>query len=264
MMLPRILRIVLVLRFASYTCQSFGVARSHIHSSMTTATSPQQLLPSLHSSTALSARRSSNNNNSNEAPLSSSSPKADFAYQELQVQLDAMQRAQVPSRDLSTLKQLELLDYCQQIALHRPSSVPLDASLAKQLPGTKWRLAFSTEASIREALPRDATVYLSFTSPTQLNYVLQFGEKTFGLQKMTAVSSWQMDHQGFVEYQYEKVTTDAFGFSNVGIGMLGMLQGRTSYIYTAYYDGQLWIELGVDAKGKNYASVHVREGDAWK
>jgi hypothetical protein len=195
--------------------------------------------------------------------LDSKTPRstAEFEYQELRVNLDSIKNAGAAPRDLSPLKQIELVDYCQKIALNRPSSVPLN-KLASKLPGTKWRLAYSSDASM-EALPRDATAYLLFTSGSQLDYVLQFGEKTFGLQKLTATSTWEMDEDGNLEYKYNKVTTDAFGFSNVGVGYFGLLQGRVSHVFTAYYDGQIWIELGVDAMGSNYASVYVREGDSW-
>ena len=66
---------------------------------------------------------------------------------------------------------------------------------------------------------------------------------------------------GLVTYTYEKVTTDVFGFSGVGVGMFGMLSGRSSYIVTAYFDGSIWIESGIDqSTGLDYYNVYSAEG----
>jgi hypothetical protein len=51
-----------------------------------------------------------------------------------------------------------------------------------------------------------------------------------------------------------------FGLSNVGVGLFGMLKGRSSYIQTAYFDGIIWIEAGADASGE-YFSVYVHLED---
>lgn len=65
---------------------------------------------------------------------------------------------------------------------------------------------------------------------------------------------------GLVTYTYDSISTDVFGLTNVGVGLFGMLQGRSSYIQTAYFDGDLWIEGGTDASGE-YFNVYVRLDD---
>lgn len=62
---------------------------------------------------------------------------------------------------------------------------------------------------------------------------------------------------GLITYTYDNISTDVFGFTNVGLGLFGMLQGRSSYIETAYFDGMLWIERGNDMSGE-YFNVYVR------
>jgi hypothetical protein len=65
-----------------------------------------------------------------------------------------------------------------------------------------------------------------------------------------------------VTYTYEKVTTDVFGLTNIGVGMFGMLSGRSSYIPTAYFDGAIWIETGTDqATGVEYYNVYTSEDE---
>ncbi len=59
---------------------------------------------------------------------------------------------------------------------------------------------------------------------------------------------------------YESITTDVFGLKNLVFGMFGMLQGRATYIPTAYFDGTLWIEQGRDpTTGMEYSSVYTLE-----
>jgi hypothetical protein len=65
---------------------------------------------------------------------------------------------------------------------------------------------------------------------------------------------------GLVTYTYEKITTDVFGLNGIGIGMMGMLQGRNSYINTVYFDKDIWIDQGyADDGGRQYFNVYVKE-----
>jgi hypothetical protein len=59
---------------------------------------------------------------------------------------------------------------------------------------------------------------------------------------------------------YDSITTDVFGFKNLGVGMFGMMKGRVTYIPTVYFDGTLWIEQGTDLQnGDEYYNVYTRE-----
>lgn len=120
------------------------------------------------------------------------SSNADFEYQEMRVQLNAMKRDQVPSRDLPLEKRQELESYVSQVATQRPSSVALQ-DIGHVLSGTKWRLGFSTEAATLGDLPRDADVYLDFLDESKVDYILQFSKKTFGLNRLVAKSSYTVD-----------------------------------------------------------------------
>ena len=68
-----------------------------------------------------------------------------------------------------------------------------------------------------------------------------------------------------VQIVYDKIVTDVMGFSNVGIGLFGMLKGRSTYIQTVFFDNNLWIESGVDASkggfGETYYNVYARDND---
>lgn len=68
-------------------------------------------------------------------------------------------------------------------------------------------------------------------------------------------------HPGWVTYNYERILTDVLGFQNVGLGMFGMLKGRTSVIQTVYFDNDVWIETGKDGS-YDYFNVYVREIDS--
>jgi len=211
-------------------------------------------------------------------------PTADFEYQELQIQMDAMMEQDVKPSQLEPAKRNELKGYVEQILSRRlvnqktvDSTVPLDVRLRSSLPGTKWRMAFTTQSLMAEALPKDATITLNFasgsgsaaTGSNKVDYGLDFF-KTLGLKRLVAKSTYTvMDPQpnlpgvAFVQIMYEKIVTDVMGFSNVGIGMFGMLKGRSTYINTVFFDNNIWIESGVDEanSGETYYNVYARDED---
>lgn len=118
---------------------------------------------------------------------------ADFDYQELKIQLRAMKEQNLESaaNRLQDAKRGELEGYVRRILARRESSVPL-WNLASQLPGTNWRLGFSTQAVTNESLPSGAQVQLIFRDDKRVDYILEF-TKTWGLNKLTAESYYQVD-----------------------------------------------------------------------
>jgi hypothetical protein len=190
--------------------------------------------------------------------------KADFEYQELKIQLNAMEKQGVSSSQLQQDKKLELEQYVQRVVRNRPSSISLK-DLNQNLPGTKWRLAFSTE-SVSKQLPADATVVLDFGEPSKLDYCLQFGKKTLGLNRLVAKSSYTVDsglvNPGLVTFVYDEISTDVFGLKNIGVGFFGLLKGRSNYIQTQYFDGNIWIDGGIEPSpdggiGQEYFNVYM-------
>jgi hypothetical protein len=184
---------------------------------------------------------------------------AEFEYQEMKIQLDAMKRAGIPSRNLNPIQRQELLNFARTVARKRQSPHPI-VSIPAMLPGTTWRLAFSTEAAAVGDLPQDATVYLKFLDGTTLEYILQFSKKTFGLNNLKARSQWQMNtDNGILRFVYDKITSDIFGLKDVQVGLFGLLKGRANYVETAYFDGMFWIECALGQSGEEYCNVYVRE-----
>jgi hypothetical protein len=133
-------------------------------------------------------------------------PTADFEYQELQIQMDAMKEQNVKPSELDPSKRNELKGYVEEILSRRlrnkktaDSSVPMDVRLRSSLPGTKWRMAFTTQALMAEALPKDATITLNFasgsgnasTGSNQVEYGLDFF-KTLALKRLVAKSTYSV------------------------------------------------------------------------
>jgi hypothetical protein len=197
-----------------------------------------------------------------QAKNSKSVETAEFEFQEMRAQLDGMKRAGVPSRDLNPQKRAELEGYVRQVVRKRPSPVPLE-KIGAELPQSTFRLAFSTEGATLGDLPRDATVYLKFLDETNMEYVLQFSEKTFGLNSIKAKSRWVINEgptdTGLVTFVYDKILTDAFGFMNVSVGFFGLLKGRSNFVESAYFDNTFWIERSYGPTGQEYLNVYVRE-----
>lgn len=125
--------------------------------------------------------------------LAMSKPKpsetAEFEYQELKVQLEEMQKQNVKSIQLAVEKRQELERYARMIANRRPSSLN---EMGKQLPNSKWKLVFTTQA-LADALPGDATIVLDFKTADKLDYCLEFSKKTLGLNRIVAKSSYSVD-----------------------------------------------------------------------
>ena len=187
----------------------------------------------------------------------------DFEYQEMRAIIDSMDRENVPSRYMNPEKRQELEGYVRSVISSRSTGTCLPTT-KEDLVGTTWRLAFSTEAAALGELPKDATVRIEFLNAERLSYSLDFSEQTMGLNRLQAESTWELDGTtGSVTYVYDKISTDAFGFRNVGIGLFGLLKGRPNYVFTAYFDGAFWIEGAVDEDGSEYINVYVRQGDGW-
>ena len=116
--------------------------------------------------------------------------EAQFEYQELVAQLDEMLSRNIPMTRLTPQKQQELQQYTRAVATKRiSSSVPS----SDNLQSTSWKLVFSTQSLLATELPADATVGLEFLDASTLNYNLDFGKKTFGLNKLTAKSQYTID-----------------------------------------------------------------------
>jgi len=65
---------------------------------------------------------------------------------------------------------------------------------------------------------------------------------------------------GLLTFTYDSITTDVFGLSNIGVGLFGLLKGRSNVIQTAYFDDVLWIEKGFDpVTGDEFVSVYVKK-----
>ena len=207
---------------------------------------------------------------SKNAGASAASSVADFDYQEMRAQLEAMERQGIPSKDLPPPKRAELTGYIEAIIAKRPSTIPL-GSLADVLPNTTWRLAFSTEAATLGDLPRDASVLLEFkgndsSSDGRVDYVLEFTDKTFVLDRLVAKSTYQVagansPNPGLVTFTYQEITTNIFGFQNVGVGFFGLLKGKANYVESVFMDGRFWIERGSTFDGKGvYYNVYMKQG----
>jgi len=192
----------------------------------------------------------------------------DFEYEELKAQMGAMQKQKLTSDNLTGEKRRELSSYVQGVLQKRMSPISLtemDAFLA----GTSWRLSYSTEGFAGTGLPKDATIELDFAANNlDATYSLTFGEKTFGIDKLTAASQWRCGNDltaqdasraGVVTLTYDKISTDMFGFNNIGVGFFGLLQGRSNYIQTVYFDGDVWIEEGYNPAGEQYYNVYVKQ-----
>lgn len=115
--------------------------------------------------------------------------QADFDYQELKLQLRAMKEQNVLSNQLVESKKGELETYVRKIVNRRESS--LLQEVKQKLPGSTWRLMFSTQSLI-QSLPPGVSIWLQFVDAQRVDYSMQF-TKTLGLNKLTAISSYQVD-----------------------------------------------------------------------
>lgn len=169
---------------------------------------------------------------------------AEFEYQEIRAQLNAMERQQIP---LSQRRQDVLQQYLQSIASLRPSTIPL-RDIHRVLPGTTWKLVLSS------IVPPCDTILLEFdANESRVNYCLEF--KIWGLSRLVAKSNYQVTEDGIVMMEYEELTTDVLGFQNVGLG--GVFQGRVTSVESVFMDARFWIER---VNGGNGYNVYQKQG----
>jgi hypothetical protein len=136
-------------------------------------------------------RTSSFSSSCPELVLASSPQKnAEFEYQELKIQTNAIVDQEVTSARLSIEKRKELEGYCRLVVNRKESPIPL-YRIADNLLG-EWQLAFTTQALSLESLPRDAITKLDFKNKSSVDYILEFS-KTFGLNRLVAQSSYTVD-----------------------------------------------------------------------
>jgi hypothetical protein len=197
-----------------------------------------------------------------------SATAASFELSELKLNLRSMEAQKLTTANqIEPSKRLEIEGYVRTIVKRRDSSIPL-YKLGETLPGTTWRLNFSTQGVTNQSLPTGASILLKFQSPPEqqqrLEYCLEF-TKTLGLSKLTAVSSYHVDttpiHPGWVTYTYQDIQTDVFGLRGISVPIVGgMMKGRSTILQTVYFDGQIWIEQGNDVDGE-YFQVYTRQED---
>lgn len=185
---------------------------------------------------------------------------AGFEYQEMRAILEAMETQNVPSRYLQPDKRAEIAGYARTVALCE-SPISLE-DIEEELPGTNWRLGFSTETAVLGDLPSDADVLMKFHDRTNLDYCLEFTEKTFGLERIVAKSKYSVKNNGRVQFTYEEIVTDLLGWKNLAVGFFGLLKGRVNYVESVYMDNKFWIERGVTSKGAEYLNVYMKQPDS--
>mmetsp|Transcript_110227 Transcript_110227/g.318593 ORF Transcript_110227/g.318593 Transcript_110227/m.318593 type:complete len:287 (-) Transcript_110227:19-879(-) len=190
---------------------------------------------------------------------------AEFEYQELKLNLRSMKEQKLTTANqIVPEKRVEIEGYVRQIVRQRPQVSSSILSKKDLVPST-WRLAFSTQSVTNESLPPGVTVLIKFQNDSQLDYVMEF-TKTLGLSQLTAQSNYSLiENNGWLTYTYDKITTDFMGMKNVGVPFGGILQGRSTTITTTYFDGELWIEQGVEENGAEYFNVYTLEvTDDWQ
>ena len=216
-----------------------------------------------HEKMAFISSRSPSFSSSSSVYAAKQSASGDFELQELKAQLTSLTRQGIGTQSLPPTKRLELETYARSVVANKKGIGMDGESLPQRLSNSKWRLAFSTENAGTADLPRDASVVLDFAKAApHVDYALEFGKKTAGLTRLTAQCDWTITDSPrgpVMTMVYDKITCDAFGLSNIGIGLFGLLRGRSTYILTLYMDGDLWIDGGAAADGTTYLNVYIRE-----
>lgn len=127
-----------------------------------------------------------------EVGKSASSPAGDFAYQEMLVYFNSMQKDGVTSKTMDPNKRLELEGLVRKVLTNKNGIRMQDIGQAL-LPKSEWKLMFSTSEAVLESLPNDATVFLNILDEQNLDYILKFSKKTLGLDSLTAKCKYTFD-----------------------------------------------------------------------
>jgi hypothetical protein len=197
------------------------------------------------------------------------------------------------------------------------SPIPLD-EMHEHLPGSSWRLAFSTREEIVNQLPSvDASIHLKFNggdskykdnnlvaadSSQRMDYMIQFhNNKNDRMRSLSGVDtlkmscSWQAA-AGLVVFEEDDDDNDTDNneaanekkmkikdaavtaaappltvledIYNRNVGRKGLFVGKSRFIKTTYFDGDVWIECGKTNAGggdnsnnnnKSFTNIYLRE-----
>mmetsp|Transcript_28225 Transcript_28225/g.37635 ORF Transcript_28225/g.37635 Transcript_28225/m.37635 type:complete len:266 (-) Transcript_28225:158-955(-) len=214
------------------------------------------------------------------AKKSSSPPppsSGQFELQELRAQLQTMKTKSISSRYLAPEKRTELSLYLTSLVSKAPSPIS-KRSIGPYIKGKTWRLAFSTEQATLDDLPFGATVFLRIKDDDdggesykkgELDYVLKFSKRVWGLRELVAKCTYQLDtsavNPGLLTFIYQNIQTDMFGMKNLPIGFFGLLKDRGTFLETIWFDGQMWVDRGFNDGGMEYYNVYWLEDeeDEW-
>lgn len=198
-------------------------------------------------------------------PPQESSSMAESEYRELAAVFSEMNRSDIRSNTLDASLRTQIATYVRAVASTKPMLFPLK-DVGKLLPGTQWKLIFSTETATMGDLPKDAQIQLEFSPDDDgnLDYVLEFSKKSFGLNRIVAKSTYTVDdtklNPGLVTFVYDEIVTDVFGMTNLGIGFFGLLKGRANYVETIIMDLRFWMERGYTPEGVEFINVYLQQG----
>lgn len=252
-----------------------GILANQKYSKTNIITTPFSCKSDVKPNRCLFASSSSNNNKKT---------NVQFEIQELKGNLQAISKARIPPRNLTSEKRTELASYLRTILEVSPSPIPLRSlgdNNASALHGS-WRLGFTSSfgsdgvdggkdvANLQQDLPKEAELFLTFYPDYKCDYTLSFSKRVFLLQKLIAKSSYIVDcspvNPGLVSIVYQNIVSDMMGIKGLKVGLFGMLKGRVTYVDTVWFDGDIWVERTYSQEGEEVFNIYVRlddEDDIW-
>lgn len=132
------------------------------------------------------------------------------------------------------------------------------------LQGTTWRLAYTNEFG--RMPPSRRMAYLKFVDDSTLQY--SFETKIEGWTNVLANCRVEPSQNGnTLTYYFDDVKTERG--EEVNGGLYGMQQGTSRTISTAYFDGQIWIDMESTSKSKSKGgggglTVYIQEYYKWE
>jgi len=201
-------------------------------------------------------QKQSNNNTKSDSKYDFAIQELRFTLKSLKKQLDTLSYYQLSQ----SKKRNDIEEYIYTIVQNKLSPIPLENLCSNDnmmLVVGKWKLIFSTDERIITSLPKEARIVLDIKDNTNLDYILEFTTRIFALKKLIAQSSYSINDEGIMQYEYNDIVADVFGI-NVPTGLFGMLKGRSNYIQSIYFDGNIWIDGG-NFNGKDYFNAYIRD-----
>jgi hypothetical protein len=136
------------------------------------------------------------------------------------------------------------------------------ANVGRYLPGTRWRLAVTTNDELLRYLPEKLASISYYYQPDMVHCVIDVHKKTFfGRKKRKSqrvMTAFQAQDIGRIHYGTLRAASHVNMLPGAVVNAIDFAKTRRDSIQSVYFDRILWMEKGVSSSGTPFSNLYVR------